>query len=544
MDKVKAALVKKGLCAADASDETVKAVLAGYFGARSQAVPATEDAILAVLEPAPKTVDESAVKAAERKRISELQSRGKLLQMKETDILAAIDNGLDVGEALTQWTAQKAETERPVQQAIVAGEAETDKFHNAVVDGLFDRATAGQVVDRKKLSPAAREAGRMRLTDIGSRLLQQSGYRGSLHDNDAVAEAMLMGDEPSRKLQAIRSADPDIGYSVSHIRADTTGVGYNRPGDFPGILSALMGKMLDNAEELVETTYAEWTAKIESVQDFKPKTIHAIGEFGELPEHEDAATFDESLNAEEAAWLQVAEYADNWTLTPRMIINDDLQALQDVAYAKQEAHELTLERLCVNLLTSNAPAQDSVQLFDYSTRVATVNGGSVNINDVASGSGGAPSTTQLALMRKYARKIYGLNLKQKLNQTLKLILIPEDLEQATENVLLVGTGAGTSNQVGGGVGAVLPTSETNAQIFRGRVAYKVVPLLAEASALQWYAITSSMRTAIVTTHMKGFEQMRATSWFEPRNGCRVWNFMGRMAAAIRTWRTIIRNAGQ
>jgi hypothetical protein len=47
-----------------------------------------------------------------------------------------------------------------------------------------------------------------------------------------------------------------------------------------------------------------------------------------------------------------------------------------------------------NLLTGNAAAQDGVSLFDSSTRVLTVAGQSVNINDITSG--GAPSAAAAA----------------------------------------------------------------------------------------------------------------------------------------------------
>jgi signal peptide peptidase SppA len=517
MIKIKAALIAKGLCAADATDEQMNATVATFCAGRGVSVPKSEDEIVELINPSPKKVDEKAVRAAERTRINDLQARGALLKIGATEIQTAIDDGLDVPTALARWTEKATSAERPVDKKIVSGAQEDDVFQGAAVAGLFMRADPGNKKSGT-VSKEVRDASRMSMLDIGRRMLarDQSESRIDMYDGEEVAKAMLMGDNPGRHLVAIRS--------------DASGAGYNRPGDFPGILSGLMGKMLDKAEELASATYSEWTSPMESVVDFKPKTIHAIGEFGELPEHEDAKKFDESQNGEEAAWIQAAEYGDNWTLTPRMVINDDLGVLQEVANAKQDAHDLTLERLCVNLLTGNAPAQDGYNLFDPTNRVATVAGQTVNINDIIGGSGGVPSTTQLALMRKYARKIYGLNLKQKLNQSIKLLLIPEDLETVTEQLLWTGAG-------------VVPTTEGNAQIFRGKVAWKVVPMLAEANQAMWYGITDSSRKAIATTHMKGYEQMKATSYYDPTTGCRVWNFVGRMAAAIRTWRTIFRNAG-
>ena len=54
--------------------------------------------------------------------------------------------------------------------------------------------------------------------------------------------------------------------------------------------------------------------------------------------------------------------------------------------------------------------------------------------DIASGA--APDTTQLSTMRLKLRKQLGISGKRKLSQTLNLLLIPEDLETVTQQVLL------------------------------------------------------------------------------------------------------------
>lgn len=540
---VKAALIEQGIIAADAGDDLAKVALAAFAKAHEKEVPKTEAEALALLKVKPveskeqpaagqpgtqqqqpaqpaaqpaagaaTAPDPKAAAAAERARILNIQAAGELLGLDEKTISAAVDSGQTVDAVMNEWRSTKSEGEKPVGK-IVPGAQQRDNLAEGALQSLSLRAG---VMQAKDVAATSRDLLNLRMVDIGKALLGENGRLPVGMDEESLAKAML-GNTQFGEMQVFRMSD----------------AGYQRPGDFPGILSALMGKMLDNAQELTETTFREWTGQLPSVPDFKPKTIHAVGEFGELPEHEDTKPFVESATSEEAAWIQVDEYGDNWSLTPRMILDDDLGALMDVAEGKQTAHDMTLERLCVNLLVGNAPAQDNIAMFDSSgLRNVTVNGASVNqTNEVATGSGAAPSTAQLNLMRKLARKIYGISGKVKLNQTIKTLLIPEDLETAADQLLGLNV-------------TQVPVTETTTNVFRGKVNYLVVPMLSESSTVQYYGITSARRRAIVRCFQRGFENMRTVSYYDPRTNCRVWQFSGRFAAAVRTWRTIIRNQGQ
>ena len=74
------------------------------------------------------------------------------------------------------------------------------------------------------------------------------------------------------------------------------------------------------------------------------------------------------------------KYADSFTLSPLMIEHDDLGAFVEALRDKQVAHDMTLNRLCINLLVGNVTLGDGYALFD-----AVHHGNQV--------SGAAPSTT-------------------------------------------------------------------------------------------------------------------------------------------------------
>jgi len=520
---LKAQLLKMGLIKETDSDETVRAVMTAFCRARGVDVPAEEAAQIALLtasiqaqqqqqpsttsppgQPsAPQaqpgaTQDEAAIRAAERNRIENLRASAELLDIDGDTLSAAIEAGSTVDAVLPQWRKLKAASE---QSLIKAGKQQGEKFHSSAVNALAVRAGIDIKLSAEERSEF-KDLTSHRMLDIGRICLSHAGVRTVGMDDDDIAKAIL-GSHQTGTLTVPRAGSE----------------GYLRTGDFPGIMSNLAGKILDQPDLLVETTFREWTDSLPAVADFKPKTLHATGEFGEFPVHEDGDPFDPSSNSEEATWIQVDEFGDSWALTPRMIINDDLGALVDVLEGKEIAHDTTLERLCVNLLVGNVVAQDGTALFDDPAHG----------NDITGGNGGVPSTTQLSLMRKKLRKIYGLNGKVKLSQTLAKLLIPEDLETVTEQLL-------AELQI-------VPVTETTTQIFRKKVSWVVVPMLAESSTSVYYGISSARRRAIVRVHQRGFERMKTTSYFDPKTECRVWNFKGRFGAAVRTYRSIIRNAG-
>lgn len=508
--RIKQALVARGLILAAAADAEALIALNAFFAAQASTWEGkTEDEIVAAL--APPSPDrqraeiEKLAAQKERARIQDLEARAELLQIGQVDLKAAIDGGLQVEDALVQWTDKMAEQQKPVRTTGLHTDGH-EKFQQAAVDALWHRSGSPAAQGHKPANEG-RDLRHKTLLQMAELCLTRQGIRMVGADPDEIATRALFGDGSPLVIRQDGGGDTDGGFG--------------RPGDFPNILSALAGKMLDLPLEYFPSTYRDWAFQLPSVPDFKPKTIMAAGEFGELPRVPDGDDFTQSNIGEEASWIATDAYGDEFALTPRMVVDDNLGVFEEAVRDKSVAHDMTLNRLCVELLTGNAFAGDGNHLYD-----------SVNhANDITAGNGGAPSQAQLDAMRKLLRAQTGVSKKRKLNLTIKLLLIPLELETTTQQLL--------STNV-----RVIPVTTNTGEIFRGEVDYRVDPMLSDASALQWYGFAPrNIVRPIVYTHQTGFEAMKSRLYFNPKNNSRVFQCEGRFAAAVRNWRGSVRNAG-
>lgn len=529
MDKeILQAMIGLGLVAAEATEAHAEAVLAGWYAGRGQARPEKKDAVLADLksgnaqrppaaggtpaasgtpattpttakttETVEGTQDSQAAVRAERERIKQIQARGDTLGVSAEVIQQAIDSGATLAAFLDQATADLAKNHKPVAK-IDAGPAAVEKYHDAAVEAICRRA--GMQVEGA-VSQGARDLQHFSLVELATEGLRMRGakrLRGV--DKDTIAQAALGSPE------ALSILGGDVPYAT--------------PGDFPNVLSAMARKALDTAPPYVGTTYQKWAARRPSVPDFKPATLVRIGEFGEFPLHVDGDDFEQSKPSEEQSWIQVDSYGDEFGLTPKMIVDDDLAAFTEALTDKQAAHEQTINRLCVNLLVGNVVCSDGVALFDDASHG----------NDRTSGA--APSTTELSAMRLKLRQQTGVSAKRKLNFTLFGLLIPEALETTTQQLL-----AATLQ--------INPTTESNTPVFKGQVDWWVEPMLTDYSAQMYYGFANpQLARSIVYCFQTGFENMKTRNYFNPKNNCRIFQFEGRFAAAANHHRGIIRNAGK
>ncbi len=541
-----AALVEAGLVKAEASAEVAQAALGAFCLVRNVKLEDTS-AILAALkkpaadEPPPKeatsTAPDSAVQARrdadqrslERVRIQELNARAELLGIGKAQLDEAIENDWSVSRAADEWTRQLAKDRAPVsRREIQGGEASIDKFAKGALAVLCDRVgVESPDADAASFMPSLRHAS---VLDVARESLRVCGLRVEHMDREQVAIAAMRGVGPGADLTLMPKArrkgpKTEISYSTVETApmADGGGAeggGYNRPGDFPYLMSVLMGRMLLPALEDQEVTYADWTYRLASLPDFRPKTIIEVGGFGQFPLHIDGEDFEGSPSPpEEANFIQADSYGDEWTMTPKMILDDDLDGLGRVVSEKVRAHERTINQLCINILTGNPTMPDGIALFHAS-----------HTNLVDTGSGGVPSQAQLKLMRKNFRKQTAVNSNVKLNQKLVKILVPEDLETDAEVALAPLP--------------IYPATTTNVETFRGKVQWIVDAMLGTASAAIWYGFANPQSAqSICFAHQSGYDSLRVRTYFNPKNNCRVNQFEGRFAAIARSWRGVQKNVG-
>ena len=440
---------------------------------------------------------------AERQRIAEIRASGAIYQASAATIEAAIAAGEPLEAAVRRFTRERVPQETPV----VPVEAAADRFAQAAAEALCLRAG----VANQKLT-VGKDLRYARLVGIAKGSLEQAGIR--------VADGMP-ADDIARAALRLGSGQATIrpGEGSSILAAGSDGGGFNRPSDLPDLLANVMGKMVDGALAYSPATYRMWAAQIPAVPDFKPKTLIGVGGFSELAYHPDGDEFTGSTVSTDVSWIATDSYGDEFSLTPKMIVDDDLGVLTEAARDKPIAADLTLNRLCVNLLTGNVAAGDGTALFH-----------ATHANDRAAG--GPPSQTELAAMRLLLRSQTGIGGVRALNLPLYGLLIPEDIESATEQVL-----DPTKTHV--------PVTDATVNTFRGRVQWWVEPMIGENSTTIYYGfVNPSIARAIVYCHQQGFEGGYVIrQYVNPKNNCLVWQVESRMAAAVRQWRGVVRNNG-
>lgn len=542
--ELKAALVKASVIAADASDEAAQAALNAYCHAKGvnaadtaavikalEHKPADPPATTQVAQPAADTaaqaVRDEQTRKAERARIEDLGARAELLGNVSAEQLAeAKEKGWDVPTALDHWTRRAANESTTLgRRDVRPGAASVDKFSAGAMEALGERLGLPSL--GSEASGYAESLRFHSVMDVARQSLALANYRTELMDPTQVAHAALRGNGADIELiprvvvddQGRRRVKYQIG-SASPLAAGADGGGYNRPSDFPNLMSNLMGRMLLPALEETETTYREWAFRMATLPDFRPKTVMELGAFGELPEHIDGYDFEGVRSpSEEANFIQVGSYGQEWSMTPKMMIDDDLDGLSRIVDEHVSAHERTINRLCINLLVGNPTMPDGTALFHAD-----------HTNLIDTGSGGVPQQSQFKAVRLKLRKQTGVGAVTKLNQKFWGILIPEDLEEDTERAL--------ANL------PIMPTAASGVETFRGKVRWMVDTMLGEASAAVWYGMANPQRSrAICYAHQTGFESLRVRVYFNDKNNCRVHQFEGRFAAIARTHRGIVKNVG-
>jgi len=513
--RVMQALIKRGLISAEATKETAQAVLAAFYSLRGKTVPDSVEVILADLAeksnaqepagqatstpPAP-TPDPETVRQAqidERTRIIEIETRGRLLGVDQATIDAAKKDGTSVEKFLLKATEKKADEERAVGR-VEPGRAGQDKFGAVAVDALCLR----RELDLGDRQPAegAEDMQYASLVEIAKAALQVCGER-PFADESAIAEQAL----------AAAGTRPVIIHGVAGAAP------VHSPGSFPGILSALANRSLAAQERYAETTFQDWASRVDDARDFRPKTIWAVGEFGELPEHKDGDAFEQSTMSHEGAYLMIDSYGDEVQFTPRMLQDDDLGAFLEAVGDKRDAHDATLNRLCINLLIGNVTLWfDNTALFH-----------SDHGNDRTAGN--PPSDTELGEMRVLLRKQKGVSNKRNLSYTLKHLLVPSKLETATEKLLAAVQ--------------VVPAGTSDAQIFRRRVRWSVDPMLDAYSEVKYFGFGPARAKAIVYCYQKGYRKMRLRRYLNPSTNSLHFQAEGRFCAVVRNYRGVARNAG-
>lgn len=543
--RIKAALFARGLISdLEASDDVCRGVLAGWFAGQSKAVPEKDGEVLAALNSAPAAAAPATPPAApaatgaatnvqaahdrevaearaaakkegaeeERVRREDLQARGQLLNLEQKDIDEGIASGKPVGEVVAKWMDGLCQKEKPIEQPAgnvrITGEG-SQRFVTDAVAGLQLRM--GREVAPAQLNDGSRRCSRMPLHAMALQCLKMAGQRVEDEYNlEAMSEQALSMDGAAR----------------FNITAD--GGVFNRPGSFPNLLSALANKLLDDGILLSEPSYPEWAGRwAGDLPDFKPAPIINKSQHDEMDEVLDAQAFKEfGLSEEMLSYLQLARFGNKFGWTPVMMANDDLNAFNEGALGLSGAHENTLNRLCLRLLTGNVTLLDTYALFD------DTNHG----NDVATG-GAAPSSTQWkAMLNKYYAQ-RGVGNKGRVRGRLNLVLAPPQLELDLDQTFVTST-----------VEIKSPVTDATINPYRGKVKVVLEADLQDSSTLKWYGMVKpngTLNATVVYCYFRGWgKNGRRERWYDPNTKTWYVSLEGRFGAAAKQFRTAVRNKGE
>ena len=200
---------------------------------------------------------------------------------------------------------------------------------------------------------------------------------------------------------------------------------WQTPGDFASILANSLGKSLLASYDEVPVSYPLWTRSV-SLTDLRARVVARIsGTSGPTVRAVGAPTAYGVLADGSESWTP-AEYGDGVQIDRQVLINDDLSAIDGAMSLLAAGFARNREQLAVAILTANAAMSDGVVLYTPTGRATS--------NEVASGTGGAPSVAQLSLIRqRLASQVDDSG--QLINPQLSVVLVPSALADIASQVI-------------------------------------------------------------------------------------------------------------
>lgn len=536
--RVRAALFARGLISAQDVDDTICVVAINcYFVARGEACPQAneDDKVIAGLMAAPAKPAASAetpaggaaanVQAAHDRELAEARAQGskteaerqklirasaELLSLDATAVQAAIDGGKSHADVVAGWHADLAKKEKPIgQQSIKVGQEGIERYIEAATTATL--VHIGRAVPDAQLTPEIRQLANAPLHVHAERCLQAAGVRlANPYDREEIAERAMAMD----------------GIEKQTIRAD---IPYNRPGSFPNLLSNLANKILDEGVEMAEVTYPEWTGVWPGdLPDFKPAPVIGKSAYGETDEVLDAAEFEEQGLAEEClSYMQLARFGNKASFTPILLANDDLNSFTEDLLGLSDGWELRQNRNCLSLITGNVTLLNGNALYDNTNHGNHISSGGAPPGDAEWDAHEVKMAAQTVIGGKaYART------------RLAIALVPPALFRAALQAFSIMRDIGEMKQ---------PATDSNLNIYRGKVTVVREPELTATSAVEWYSFADPRRfrnATVVRAYFRGFGRKgKRERWYDPNTKCYCVSLEGRFGCAVKNYRTTIKDKG-
>ena len=408
----------------------------------------------------------------ERLRAATIRTMATPFKMQETFVTGLIDDGLSVEAARERIMAKLAAqwTDNPtsgVNSQVTLGEDAHDKRRKGMEAGILFRGNPGDAT----LRDAGSHYAGLTLIDLARECLDAAGVKTRGMSRNDIARVALQG--------RFGAAEYFDGGSMT-------------TSDFPNILANVANKTLRQAYEAAPRTFVPFCRQVSAV-DFKPINRVQLSDVPTLPKVNEKGEFHRTALSDSKETYSLATFGEIVAITRKVIINDDLQALNRVpAGLGQAAAQLESDTVWA-VITGNPNMSDGNAVFSAAHK---------NLNTTNALALAALSTARAAFRVQKAPKGTILNLQP------RYLIVPAALEQAADQLIYPINLAATAV-----TGVVPPWIQSLTKIVEGRL-----DAVATVGVTNWFmAVDPSQIDTLEYCYLEGQQGV----YIETRQGFEV-----------------------
>lgn len=435
--KLREAVVARGLCKADASDDEFLKAMEKLAEIDAIAVGKREDHATATVQQigADPADVMAAVKMARLPEGFDRMSFAESLIAEKADLKA-------VNRKLADEVAKHNQpTGASVTSVRVIGEAR-DNLRAAARDALLIRANGG----RWDKSIAAVRDSILSEQGRDSECLGDKPAHGAVSDRRlqstmALAEICLRADGYSDDV-IHRLSKPQVAQLALGLQSlgdfgiyASDAPMYNTTGMFSSVMLDVSNNSMRKGYSEGRATYDQWMKRGESLPDFRKKYLTLLGEFADPQAIPENGEFPETTVQDEHESYRVEVWGSRFSISWQSMVNDNIGAFTDIPAKQGRSMRRKQNRLAYQVLKDNPKLQDNGALFN-ATAQSTAGGH----NNLTTGAGAPSETTLNALELKMLEMIgpTGSNNadSQALNIQPRYIIIPPALKRVVQKLLL------------------------------------------------------------------------------------------------------------
>lgn len=433
--KLREAVVARGLCKADASDEEFLKAMEKYAELDSIVTGKEESHATAVVTGADASDIMAAVKMAALPDDFDRMAFASAL----------IGEKADLPTVTRKLADEVAKHNKPVGASALASVRVTgdarDTLRAAARDALLIRANGGRWdkgIGQVRDSILA-EQGRDKEC-MGDKPAPGAIGDRRLQSTMGLAEICLRADghsdEVLRRLNKPQLAQLALGIqSLQDFGIYASDTVYNVSGMFASVMLDVSNNAMRKGYTEGRATYDQWMKRGESLPDFRKKYLTLLGEFADPQAIPENGEFPETTLQDEHESYRVEVWGSKFSISWQAMVNDNIGAFTDIPAKQGRSMRRKQNRLAYQVLKDNPTLADTGALFN-----ATAQSSAGGHNNLTTGAGAPSETTLNALELKMLQMIGptgGDNAdSQALNIQPRYIIVPPALKRTVQKLLL------------------------------------------------------------------------------------------------------------